>query len=269
MWKCPLCHQPLSLLTNQLGCQTGHRFDIAKEGYSNLLPVQHKNSKNPGDNPQMIAARRAFLEQGHYGPLALAIVELLRPLAQATKLKLLDIGCGEGYYSANLCHDLGLEGYGIDISKAAIKAAAKRYPTQHWAVASAYQLPVLDQSMDILLRVYAPSLPAEMARVCKKQGWLLTVTPAPMHLYEFKQRIYAEPRLHSDIIAIEAGFVHRQRQRLQWQWTPPQADALLALLDMVPLAYKFDETMRQQLAVQLPTISLDFYLDMYQRHDES
>lgn len=263
MWICPICQQPLSPVPNGLACAARHQFDRAREGYVNLLPVQQKKSKNPGDNPAMIEARRRFLHAGHYQPLAEAISRLL-PLVASDQL--LDIGCGEGYYSQYIAQQVtGLRLIGIDISKAAIKAAAKLSPTHQWAVASAYQLPLPEGAVDAMLRVYAPSLDCELQRVLKPNGYLLTVTPAPEHLLQFKQRVYTEVRLHSDAIAAIDGLVHQQRQRLSWLWQANAASDLLALLDMIPLAYKFDENARQELADDLPAIQLDFYLDLYQK----
>ena len=263
LWICPLCQHPLTSNANGVGCPSRHQFDRAKEGYVNLLPVQHKNSKNPGDNPAMIAARRHFLTAGHYQPLANAIEQLLPREGVHT---LLDIGCGEGYYSQFISqHRPNCLIYGIDISKAAVKAAAKSAPGQHFAVASAYQLPLADASMDAMLRVYAPSDDQQMHRVLKPGGYLLTVTPAPEHLLQFKQRVYAEVRLHDEQIATVQGMHHHTRQRLSWRWQADDAQSLLALLEMIPLAYKFDQAKRDALATELPAIQLDFYLDLYQR----
>lgn len=263
MWICPLCQQPLQQRPNGLGCNARHQFDRAREGYVNLLPVQQKNSKSPGDNPAMIAARRAFLTAGHYQPLAEAIAALLPLPAHAT---LLDIGCGEGYYSHYLAtQQPSVTIYGIDISKAAVKAAVKSLPTHQFAVASAYQLPLQQHSMDAILRVYAPSSADEICRVLRTNGYLLTVTPAPEHLLQFKQRVYQTVRLHDDVITPIAGMQHQHRQRLRWLWQAPDAASMLMLLDMIPLAYKFTPAMREALARELPAIQLDFYLDLYQK----
>lgn len=263
MWICPLCQQSLVAVEHGLQCASRHQFDRAREGYFNLLPVQQKKSKNPGDNPAMIEARRRFLQAGHYQMLADALCAIL-PWSELKVL--LDIGCGEGYYSQCILRSAThLQVFGIDISKAAIKAAAKLLPQQHWAVASAYQLPLPDASVDSMLRVYAPSLDAELARVLKPNGYLVTVTPAPDHLLQFKQRVYQEVRLHSDEIMTIQGLQHTQRQRLRWLWQPETAESLLALLDMIPLAYKFDATARQALSAELPAIQLDFYIDQYQK----
>ena len=93
---CPLCEHPLERGAKTWRCLKGHSFDVAREGYVNLLPVQHKNSREPGDDLQMVTARREFLHAGHYQPLRDAMLEALAPLGARS---LLDIGCGEGYYT--------------------------------------------------------------------------------------------------------------------------------------------------------------------------
>lgn len=98
-FSCPLCHQPLSREKNSYICPQRHQFDMAKEGYVNLLPVQHKRSRDPGDSAEMIQARRAFLDAGHYQPLRDAIVAQLRERLDEKATAVLDIGCGEGYYT--------------------------------------------------------------------------------------------------------------------------------------------------------------------------
>jgi len=280
MYRCPLCQLALLPTASGYQCANRHQFDRAKEGYVNLLPVQQKKSLDPGDSAEMIQARRNFLEAGFYQPLSDAVNEMLASvLQQQTAPKILDIGCGEGYYSNRLQrfiqqqHGAAVHStnppvvtlYGIDISKAAIKAAAKKYRQLQFAVASSYHLPFADQSFAALLRIYAPSQSSELARVCEACGWLCTVTPAPQHLIELKQKIYQEPRLHSAEIAEEAGFSHQQRQQLSWNWQPHSATQLEQLLQMIPLGYRLTAEVRQQLMAELPAITLDFYLDLYQR----
>ncbi len=265
MYCCPLCREILSQQNNAWRCTNGHQFDIAREGYVNLLPVQQKKSLDPGDNAEMIQARRAFLDAGHYQFLSDAINQLLAAVLQSTDA-LLDLGCGEGYYSARAATALsGVEVYGLDISKTAVRYASKRYQNLTCCVASSYALPFNDGVFAGLLRIYAPSDAGEMARVLRPGGYLLTVSPAPEHLRQFKQQAYASVRLHPDTIKDEAGFSHLQRQRLQSLWQAPDAATMLQLIEMTPLAYKLNAAMRDLLCQQLPAIQLDFYLDLYQK----
>jgi 23S rRNA (guanine745-N1)-methyltransferase len=269
LYQCPLCALPLTRHATGLVCGHGHQFDRAKEGYVHLLPVQFKKSADPGDNAQMLSARREFLNAGHYGPLAKAIEQLLLPKL-GTAMALLDLGCGEGYYSAQLQKVRpDLHYHAMDIAKVAVKMAAKAYPALACVVASAYQLPFQTAALDAILRIYAPSQACELARVIKPQGWLCTVTPAPEHLLNLKQRIYQQARLHPEHISAVAGFSHQQRQRLRWQWQPQSAVELMQLLAMIPLNYHITPELRQQLAQELPAMDLDFYIDLYQRDHHS
>jgi len=284
MYRCPLCQLPLIANDAGLSCANRHQFDRAREGYYHLLPVQQKKSLTPGDSAEMIQARRAFLAAGFYQPLSDAVNQLFYAAgvvsadsvdtavsaattdSPAAPAALLDIGCGEGYYSNRLANTLpALEVYGIDISKAAVKAASKTYPKLHCAVASSYHLPFADAAFSRLLRIYAPSEPKELARVAAPGALLLTVTPAPEHLLQLKQQIYSEVRLHPADIQPQHGFAHLQRQQLSWLFQPAAAAELEQLLQMIPLGYKVTAALKQQLLQQLPAIQLDFYLDLYQR----
>ncbi|MDX1679036.1 23S rRNA (guanine(745)-N(1))-methyltransferase [Arsukibacterium sp.] len=263
MYICPLCREPLKLTGRQYQCSKHHSFDLAREGYINLLPVQQKNSKDPGDNKQMIEARRAFLQSGAYQPLSDAVNTLL---VQTTPATVLDLGCGEGYYSGRLQQALSQTTIqaGIDISKAAIKYAARHYPAIHFAVASAYQLPFAARSFDSVLRIYAPSDNAELQRVIRPQGYLISVSPGPEHLVEMKQAVYPNVRLHSAEIKQEPGFVHITRQQLNYTLAISEPQQLDNLLQMVPLAWKFSNEQRQAFVTATQSISIDFLLDVYQ-----
>jgi 23S rRNA (guanine745-N1)-methyltransferase len=118
---CPLCHAPLARTDKSYACPQGHRYDMAKEGYVNLLPVQHKRSKDPGDSAEMMQARRAFLDAGHYQPLRDAVAQLLAAKLADGASAILDIGCGEGYYTAafaDIAQQKGASTFGLDVSKA-------------------------------------------------------------------------------------------------------------------------------------------------------
>jgi 23S rRNA m(1)G-745 methyltransferase (EC 2.1.1.51) len=168
---------------------------MAKEGYVNLLPVQHKRSRDPGDSAEMMQARRAFLDAGHYQPLRDAICAKLDEIKPA---QLLDIGCGEGYYTHAFAKIAG-HTWGLDVAKNAIRAGAKRYANVDFCVASSQRLPFEDNCMDVVVRIYAPCNPEELARVVKPGGWVITVTPGPRHLVELKGLIYDEVQLHARI----------------------------------------------------------------------
>ena len=193
LFRCPLCSAPLSRGEQGYLCPSGHCFDVAAAGYTHLLPANRKHSKNPGDDKAMVAARSAFLDRGYYIPLRDA---LCARVAQECKTlpspALLDSGCGEGYYTAGLYQALTQAGCapqiaGVDISKFALRRAAKRLPQGEFAVASVYHLPLADQSVDALVNVFSPLAPEEFARVLLPGGLFCYVVPSARHLWEMKQ----------------------------------------------------------------------------------
>ena len=190
MWACPHCKEPLELLAADSAwcCSNGHRFDRAREGYVNLLAANRKGSKQPGDGAEMIAARRRVHEAGIYAPLVEGMTELLG--ADQAPTAVLELGCGEGYY----CGAVGrlypsARVQGIDISRAAVRRAAKGHPGVSFAVASNFALPLPDARQDLVLRIFAPSDAAELLRVLAPGGRYLQVGPAPAHMWELRQAL--------------------------------------------------------------------------------
>jgi len=264
-WFCPLCHSELIQQANNYRCAGGHQFDLAKEGYLNLLPVQHKRSKEPGDSSEMMQARRAFLDEGHYQPLRKAICGLLE--AQRPE-SLLDIGCGEGYYTsgfAEVVANTGGRTSGLDVSKVAIRSAAKRYKGIDFCVASSHRLPVADNSLDAIVRIFAPCNPAELARVLKKTGIVITATPGPYHLQQLKGLIYQQIKLHEEAVESMPGF--EQIESLQSSWMMDlTGDQATALLQMTPFAWRARAEVWQNLK-QMPHFACqtDFMLRVWRK----
>ena len=268
-YLCPVCGELLQLNQSAAGyqCPNRHSFDLAKEGYLNLLPVQHKGSKEPGDNKQMMMARRAFLEAGFYEPMAKALAMMVTANSPKDQsINLLDVGCGEGYYSRNIaryCENSGLIAlHGIDIAKYAIAAAAKKQPDARFIVASSNRLPYPDQYFDFLLKVFAPANDEELKRILKPSGLLLTVTPGPRHLWQLKEFIYADVREHALEIELPQGFEQQDTQRIRYSITP-NAEQRIALLHMTPFAWRTNRSVQQAIkeADEL-SIETDFILTL-------
>jgi 23S rRNA (guanine745-N1)-methyltransferase len=248
-------------------CQNQHSFDLAKEGYLNLLPVQHKHSREPGDSKSMMIARREFLEAGFYEPMVKAaamMIATVNPLGQG--MRLLDLGCGEGYYSRNIVrechHGEQIDLHGLDIAKFAVAAAAKKQPDARFIVASSNRLPYPDNYFDIVLRIFAPSDDAELKRVLKPSGHLLMVTPGPRHLWQLKEFIYAGVREHAAESPLPQGFDRLFSQRISYKISlnPKQR---MALLQMTPFAWRAKESVQQAInsASELD-IETDFILTL-------
>ncbi len=255
-------------VAKQWVCENRHSFDIAKEGYVNLLPVQNKRSIDPGDNLTMMQARRAFLNQGFYQPLVQSISSLLQTHL-SDNASLLDLGCGEGYYTQALAQQLNTTGqhqfWGVDISKTAIRYAAKREPSIAFTVASAYQLPFFNASFDAVIRIYAPSDDNELRRVIKPNGLLLTVQPAAYHLFELKQAIYPAPKRHTEDAKVLEGFELVSQQTLDYPMHFTRPEDLLNLVNMTPFGWKCDQQRKQQIGQTIDLVQADFLIQLQKK----
>lgn len=242
---CPICRSPLLSQPKLWRCESGHSFDLAREGYLNLLPVQHKNSRNPGDQPAMLAARREFLVAGHYLPLRDAVLAVIRPLGAGS---LLDVGCGEGYYTSAFAAVAG-ETTGLDIAKPAIQLAARRYRDIGWIVGSGASLPLADASVDLVTTLFTPLHVAQMQRVLKPGGHVLVVTPASGHLHALRQGLFEEVREHEPdkfIAEFDGLFALQDRRELRYPLHLTQV-ALKQLLLMTPYVWKARPALRAAL----------------------
>ena len=234
---CPLCGELLEKAENSLRCQNRHSFDIARQGYVNLLPVQNKRSLNPGDTKEQVQSRREFLDGGFYQPICDALCEMAKDLAGPV----LDVGCGEGYYSSRLANALGAELVGLDISKEAVRFAAGRYKQAQWLCASAARLPVKDESAGLLTSLFALTLPEEFLRVLKKDGAFIQVLAAPDHLLGLKSIIY--PTLTEkpkDSVPDLPGFTLAQSRQVKFTFTV-EGDQVQNLLSMTPHVYRISK----------------------------
>ena len=233
---CPVCRQQLSLNERTWRCENHHSYDVAKQGYVNLHVVQHKHSKNPGDTPESVQARLAFLSAGYYAPLQQAVVEKIRKLRIEN---LLDIGCGEGYYTNAMQAEV-LQCVGVDIAKNAVQVAAKLNKEVTWVVGTGATLPVLDESIDLCTSLFSPIPKQEILRVLKPKSYLMVVTPAPQHLYAMREALFEEVKPHEPqkfVEQLQDEFNLVSEQVIGAPMVLPQAD-LKNLIAMTPYAYK-------------------------------
>lgn len=239
--RCPIEQSPLQLVDGSWRCENGHSYDVAKQGYVNLLPVQNKRSKDPGDSKAMVQARREFLEQGYYEPLAQVLADAV--LAQGEQA-VLDAGCGEGYYLRYLVEQAEQKGTdlsvaALDISKWAVQAAAKRDKRMSWMVASNNSIPLDDNSVDTIFCVFGFPVEAEFKRVLKPGGRLIMVDPAGDHLKELKAIIYSEIKTKSDDLPVNSEYWSlASEQRVTFQFELNNNEAVQNLLTMTPHLYR-------------------------------
>ena len=194
MLICPVCGEELILFDKTMRCVNGHCFDLAKEGYVNLLRSS-KNGDLIGDDKISARMRRDFLNKGYYAPLR---DELCRIFADK-RGNVLDICCGEGYYTAALGENSDLRVYGFDISREMVRLAAKRGNGTYF-VANMANIPVAEGTMDYCTHLFAPFNEESFARVLKNGGRLYTVIPGSHHLWGLKQAVYATPYENDEII---------------------------------------------------------------------
>lgn len=193
--RCPVCGAPLVRFGAALHCEAWHWFDMAREGYVNLLGGGRR-ARDQGDSGDMVRARRRFLDHDHYRPLLDEIGATVRarlppPVHSPDRpTVVLDVGCGEGYYAGHLARRTAagqLCCLGLDISKDAVRLAARRYRDVLFVVGDVNgRLPLDDGAVDLLLDVFAPRNPAEFARVVAAGGTLIVAIPAPHHLAELR-----------------------------------------------------------------------------------
>ncbi len=182
VFACPHCTMPLRLNQQEARCENNHLFDRSRDGYINLvIGGRLAATTTSGDTAESLRSRRDFFATGSYAPIASALAHALREVSGP----ILDVGCGEGYY---FTHINATEKYGIDISKKAVQMASKLLPDAHFAVASAFRLPIVDHSCAAVFTVFAPHSFEEYARVLKPGGTWVTVTPGPHHLQQMRPK---------------------------------------------------------------------------------
>lgn len=186
MLVCPVrdCHLPLVREERRVVCAREHSFDVSRSGYINLLQPQDRRSKNPGDAPEAVAARRRLHDRGVAAPLLDGIAKMIGARSDDV---VLDAGCGEGFYLGSLARSVGFEAHGIDISTRAIAAAARRYRACEWIVGNADRfVPYADASFTLILSITARMNSGEFRRVLREDGRLLVAVAAPDDLIELR-----------------------------------------------------------------------------------
>lgn len=287
---CPYCQSPLLpdaktwLCDGSLNAKgTRHPFDVARQGYVNLLPVQNKKSKDPGDSQESIDARHRFLSQGLYQPLQQLIASLVNlnpeqsagsansPLNTSTWL---DVGCGEGYYTGAIAEALSATDthhsclIALDISKPAVATTARgaKQNQQLWyqveadksntkitaiypMVASASHLPLVDNSLDAISTIFSPILPEEFARVLKSGGRLLIAKPDSGHLQSMREALFDEVRPHDSDKFLEelAPYFKEVTTHKVSADLVLEKQALADLLTMTPYSYRAKAEKREAL----------------------
>ena len=246
---CPICGKPLTKNEKSYSCVKRHSFDLAKQGYVNLLPVQNKKSLHPGDTKEMLMARREFLNSGIYMPICNAVTkksaELMRGIENP---QIVDIGCGEGYYTTAIKNAVGdCSCMGIDISKDAVRMACSRSKDIVWAVATSGCLPVEDNSTQLITAMFSLISKDEYTRILQKGGYIIEVIAGNNHLIELKHIIYDEVYKQDKKPAyVSDKFKEISTQEQEFSFTLDNAQ-LKNLLMMTPHLWRIKKENREKL----------------------
>ena len=273
LFVCPLCGGALERQGGSYLCPAGHCYDVAKEGYTYLLPVNRRHSKAPGDDKAMTAARHAFLEKGYYAPLREKLCQLAVALIGDAPA-VLDSGCGEGYYTAGIYQALCAAGKaprmaGIDISKPILRLAARREKGIDFAVASSYRLPVADSSIDLLVNCFSPLAIEEFRRVLRPGGCFAYVVPGAMHLWEMKQVLYEHPYPNEVKETPYEGFRYLRIDHVSGMLHLDCPEDIQALFGMTPYCWKTPRAGKEALCkLKELDCRMAFDIHVFQREED-
>ncbi len=259
---CPICRKELKKSDKSAVCENGHVFDYSKEKYLNLLTANEKNSLDPGDNKEMVAARKSFLEKNYYLPLAKEIDSVLSRECKGG-YTLLDAGVGTGFYLSNISG--AAKRIGIDISKHAVKYAAKRNPDAECAVASVFNLPIKEESIDAITCVFSPYAFEEYARVLKKGGILVVASPSENHLIELRKALYDNVREVNNKLETEL-FAKLYDKQVTYSFEIVGADDIASLIKMTPYAYRAPIEKIEELSKRNKIkLTADFWVSVFRK----
>ncbi len=270
---CPVCGRTMDISGHSYVCPARHSFDIARKGYVNLLTTSGRNPAKAGDDPDMVKARTAFLDSGHYERLARTVGGMAGDHAPCGSV--IDSGCGEGYYTAiYAAMQPDAFFHGIDISKTAVNHCMTRIHAAGlnnaaFAAASSYALPFESSSADMVISTFAPVVNDEYARVLKKDGVLVVVSPSPRHLFELKAAVYDEPYENKANSYGLDSFAEEDRRILEYQTTLVSAQQIHDLFLMTPYFYKTSaEGMERLSRLDSLDVTCGFVIQVFRKKGE-
>ena len=255
---CPVCGDVITLSGRAMCCKNGHSFDVAKEGYVNLLRSS-KSGDKIGDDKLSARCRRDFLNKGYYAPLQ----TFLRDLFGDKKGTVLDICCGEGYYTAALGENPNLSVYGFDISREMVRLGAKRGNAAYF-VANLASIPVAEHSFDYAVHLFAPFQEAAFCRVLKPGGRLYTVIPGSHHLFGLKERLYDTPYLNDEQLPQTQELKFLSMTKISEQIVLESREDIDAVFRMTPYYFHTCEADKQKLnGLNTLTTKIEYVIGEY------
>ena len=243
MLICPVCRKPLSKdeAAKRYFCEKNHSFDIAREGYVNLLSGS-KSGDRTGDDKISARSRRDFLNRGYFSPLRDKLKEILSSKTGV----LLDICCGEGYYTSALGGE-NLSVYGFDLSREAVKIAAKRGGAEYF-VGNLKNIPLPDGSVDCATVIFAPFDDEEYHRVLKKGGELYSVVPGERHLWGLKEALYENPYPNDEKLPEARLLKPVSKEKIKDRITLRTKEDIDAVFRMTPYFFRTSEKDKEKLS---------------------
>jgi 23S rRNA (guanine745-N1)-methyltransferase len=267
---CPVCGGDLIRVSNTLRCENRHSYDIARQGYVNLLMSNRSSLKHHGDDKLMVNARRDFLDRGYYEPLRDAVVNAVVSYSDNTP-HIVDSGCGDCWYTLGVLNALTADGKapvitGIDISKDALIAGGRRSRDFTLCVASASRLPVRTSSADLLLNIFSPLEPEEFSRVLKPGGYLIRAVPMERHLWSLKKAIYDNPYENPPANLSVPGFELEATSDVLRSITIDDPEDIQNLFKMTPYYYKTGREDQEKLSnLDSLTVELEVIVAVYKK----
>lgn len=271
---CPVCSKKMTKIERKYICERAHNFDISKYNHVNLLLSNQKNSKIPGDSKEMVLSRKNYLEKGYYKGISDGVNQVVENyLSDKKQLNILDIGCGEGYYTNRLkkkLDELNIKSniVGIDISKEAIISAAKSYKDMEWIVASASSLPIENEALDFIICMFAKIIPEENMRVLKKGGKLIVVSTGENHLLQLKEVVYESVRkdFYSPIEDLKM-FRHLETVNLKYNIEILERESIENLFNMTPYRWRSPQKGIEKLfELDKLTTTVEVNIDIFEKN---
>ena len=273
---CPVCKDKLikDPLNKIYKCNNNHTYDIAKEGYVNLLISNQKRSKNPGDSKEMVLSRVEFLSMGYYKPISDKINEMIASFLKknnSDKFNIMDLGCGEGYYLTNLKNymnenNIKANYYGMDVSKEAVKYASKTDKDCIFAVGNNFHVPAEDKSIDCILSVFSPIDINECNRILKDDGVFVRVLPRTNHLIQLRTIIYSEVHLNEKVYKADAYENEYIKEANVTFDITLNKEEILSLLKMTPHYWKSTAENKEKLELyESLVITIDMRIGVFQK----
>ena len=262
---CPVCKDDLHSEGKTYSCENNHIFDISKDGYVNLLMSQKSSLKRHGDDKLMVRSRRDFLNNGYYKRLCDALCDCIKDNVKDGSV-VVDVGCGEGYYTEAIRNNFNGRLFGIDISKDALRFASKSIKNAEFSVASAFSLPFKNESADCLVNIFAPSAYDDFHRVLKNDGCLIKIVPLEDHLWELKCTLYDEPYKNKPEKKNDELFELVSFDEIKYTLNITDKDDILNLFRMTPYYYKTGKAEAERLLkLEKLETTVHFGLEIYKK----